>query len=317
MANAQEIEEVEIETTEDKAKAIGKEIGVTDDELKDKEDDAPDYDIQEEPDERIAKEKEPRAEKPDRKITNKEKRDARKKRISEKFHEKDSIIAAQQEELNQLKQWREEVNNKLSGINKAEVDKAFDANVTAFNQAEKEHAEAFSEGDGTKATKAMRVMYEAQRNIDRLQEIKQQVGNTTQKQTAYRPSNAPDPVVVNKAKSWTERNAWYKNDGTDTDSEIAKAISAVLANEGYDPKSDDFWDELDDRLAEKKIGSVEDDAPSLKSLRKRASPPIGSGANRGDVAGRKTITLPTSYINMLKANKIIAERERILRESGH
>jgi len=327
MADTQEIEQDEIDTTEEKAKAIGKEIGVVDDKAAE---DVPDFDIQEEPDERIAKEKSPRAEKPERKqLSNKEKRDLRKKRISEKFSEKDGIIAAQQEELNQLKRWKGEVDNRLSGINQAELKKALDDNMAAFARAEADHVQAFAEGDGNKATAAMRAMYDARQNLEKLQSIKQQVERVPTQPQQQQDVSRPDPKVVNKAKEWAEKNTWYSATGADVDSEIAKAISGVLVAEGYDPKSDDFWDELDDRLAEKHVGGIDsndDEDEILPTVKKRTSPPVGSGSKRGDIKGKKTITLPTSYINMLKANgiwddakrrnRVIAERQRILQEAG-
>lgn len=322
MSNDQE--EV-IDATEEKAKSIGKELGT--------EDESPDYEIQEEDDDAsIAKERndESRQARAEReKLSNREKRQLRKKKVNEKFNEKDAIIRAQQEKLEHFERRLSEVDGRLSGINRAEVDKAiYDTNM-AFSQAEKTHAEAFNEGDGAKATLAMRAMYDAQRKLEQLGSFKQQLDRTpSQVQTQ---SNQPDRVVVNKAKEWAEKNAWYNSDGSDTDSEVAKAISGALVKDGYDPKSDDFWEELDDRLMKYMPDKIqasdddedEDEAPALKP-RKRATPPVSGASNRGDVRGKKTITLPTSYINTLKANgiwddiprrnKILADRERIIRE---
>ncbi len=177
----------------------------------------------------------------------------------------------------------------------------------------------------------MREMYDAQRNIEKIQTLKTQIEQRPAQQ--QQETVKPDTAIVNKAKAWAERNAWYDPSGKDEDSEIAKALSGVLAAEGYDPKTEDFWDELDDRIKEKLPGKIigvedeEDEEPALKPKR-RASPPVGGAAsNRGDLNGKKTITLPTSYINMLKANgiwddiprrnKIIADRQRILKESGN
>ncbi len=313
------VDEIEVDDTEEKAKAIGKEIGV-------EEDDTPEYDIQEEDDDKpLAKEREPKKERVA--LSNKEKRDLRKKRINEKFSEKDAEIQRLSEENQQMKRWQQEVNGRLSGINKAEVDKAFNDTTAAFAQAEKDHADAFAEGDGVKATKAMRVMYDAQRRIEQLQGVKTQLETQPAQEQHVQQ---PDRAIANKAKEWAKRNSWYDASGKDVDSEIAKAISGVLANEGYDPKSDDFWDELDERLAERlpeKVSVQDDDEDELeqKPVKKRSSPPVNGGANRGDVKGKKTITLPTSYINMLKNNgiwddkvrlaKILKDRERVIREA--
>lgn len=327
----EQIDHDEDDATEDKAKAIGKELGVVEDKS---DEDVPDYNIQEEPDERIAKQREPKddskSEKKEwKKLSSKEKRDAKKKRWTKEINQRDVIINQQQAELNHLKQWKGEVDTRLSGINRAEVDKAWNDTVAVLEKAKKDYSDSFTEGDGVKNVAALALMSDANDRLKQIRGISEQLKNSpaqTQK------PNGPDPVIVNKAKAWAERHAsWYNPDGKDVDSEIAKAISGVLANEGYDPKSDDFWDELDDRVAKKmpdKFDEQEeddDDEPIPKAVRKRTTPPVASGAKRGDVAGKKTVTLPTSYINMLKANgiwddvkrrnKIIAERERILKES--
>ena len=330
-------EEIEVDSTEDKAAEIGKQLGVDDDKglkrMLKADQDAPDYEVVEEKDEddRIAKEREPKVAKADRKqLTNKEKRELRKKRINEKFNEKDQIIQQQQQQLEALSNRLNEFEGRLSSVDKAKVDEVLAQSISSFNQAEKDHMDAFREGDGEKATKAMRVMYDAQRNIEKLQGLKQQYDKLPAK-----PQQAvagPDPVVVNKAKEWASKHDWYRADGGDEDSEIAKAISGTLANEGYDPRTNDFWDELDDRLEKRGIGDHEgDDKDNTEediqpAPKRRTAPPINGGSNRNDIKGKKTVTLPTSYINMLKANgiwddvprrnKIIAERERILKEAN-
>lgn len=295
-----EIEEDEIDTTAEKAADIGKEVGVAD---KEKEDDLPDYDVveeKEEGDERIAKEREEKPVRGERKqLTNKEKRDLRKKRVTEKFNEKDDIIRQQQQELQALNHWKNEVEGRLTNVDRGKVDEALNQNIAAFTQAEKDHAAAFTEGDGVKATSAMRVMYDAQRNIEKLQGMKQQYEK--QPVRPVEKPNAPDPVLVNNAKKWASRHSWYKSDGGDEDSAIAQAISGTLANEGYDPKTDDFWDELDDRLAARGIGDdIDGDEPPVVSKRRTSAPPIGGGSKRGDSAGKVKVTLPTAYINACK-----------------
>jgi hypothetical protein len=46
-----------------------------------------------------------------------------------------------------------------------------------------------------------------------------------------------------------ERNGWYKPDGKDIDSRIAKQVDETLTAEGWDPTTKDYWEELDDRVA--------------------------------------------------------------------
>jgi hypothetical protein len=333
MADEQEIEQDEVDTTAEKAKAIGKEIGVVEDKLPEKLDD---YEIQEE-DEKIAKEREPKAElKDSKKMTNREKRHARMNRIKQKLDTKDETIRQQQERIAQLENWKQQVDGRLTGIDRNAVEQAINETSAAYSQAERDHAAAFAEGDGVKATKAMKDMYAAQRHVEKLQGIKKQFETMPQQQVAQPNQNQPDnSALVNKAKAWAERNTWYDPSGKDVDSEIAKAISGVLANEGYDPTTDDFWDELDERVAERlpeKFRAMNEDdedeeiesAPKV-AVKRRTGPPINGNVNRSDLSNKKKITVPTAYLEKLKANgitdparikKIALDRARILRESG-
>jgi hypothetical protein len=45
-----------------------------------------------------------------------------------------------------------------------------------------------------------------------------------------------------------ERNSWYDPNGGDEDSQIAKLIDNRLASEGWDPATEEYWDEFDKRL---------------------------------------------------------------------
>lgn len=333
MANTEQ-EDIEVE---DKAAAIGKELGADSMDATDKEE-IEDFDIIEEKDEDdrpLAKERVARDARPERKqLSSKEKRDLKKKKLAEKFGEKDQIIQNQQRQLDEMLAWKSQVEGRLTNVDKAKVDDLLNQNISIFHQAERDHAAAFTEGDGEKATKAMRLMYDAQKRIDQLQAAKQQYDRLPAKQQTPRQADGPDPIVVHKAKEWSAKNEWYNPAGADEDSGIAKAISGVLANEGYDPKSNDFWEELDYRLKARGIGADangdedEDDYQEEEKpiKRRQAAPPVGSGSKRGDIKGKKTITLPTSYIKMLKdngkwddlnvRNKILKDRERILKEAG-
>ncbi len=288
-----EIEKEEVDTTAEKAKEIGKIADA-------KEEDLPDYEVVEEEDKTLAKEREDRPKQERKQLTNKEKRDLRKKRVQEKFQAKDAEIENLRQENERIKRRQDEIDGRLHGINKAEVDNAWNVNVANFNKAEKEHEEAFKEGDGAKATKAMREMYTAQQNIDKLQNLKQQLEKQPAKPQAEQLT--VDPVVTRKAQAWASKHEWYRADGSDEDSEIAKVISGKMVNEGYDPKSDDFWEELDDRLEKRGIGVMEDEEEEEETPApvKRRAPPVSGGAKRADVNGKVQVTLPTVYIQHLK-----------------
>jgi hypothetical protein len=301
MANAQEKieQQEEADAVADKAKEIGKDVGVEEE----KKEEIPDYEVIEEDDKPLAKEREERPKVERKQLTNKEKRDLRKKRVAEKFQQKDAIIEQQQQAINQLTGRLNDFEGRLSNVDRAKVDDMLTAATVNFSRAEKEHMDAFKEGDAEKATRSMKAMYAAQRQIDQLKPIKQQM--ETRQPMQRQESSAADPVVTRKANDWAAKHEWYRADGSDEDSEIAKAISGKMVNEGFDPRSDDFWDELDDRLEKRGVGIKEDDEEDeyeerAPVVRKRASPPVSGGSKRGDVGGKIQVTLPTAYINILK-----------------
>lgn len=312
-----------IDATEEKAKAIGKELGAV-------EDDAPDFDIQEvsDDDAPLAKTKETAEEKTTREENlskSQENRRRKKNKVNSIIEGKDSVIREQAERLAAMEARLSHVDNRLSGINKAEIEKAWADNAATLDRAKKDYLDASNEGDGLKSLNALEIMKAADDRAKELQRIYAQLPVTQQTQTVTTQANQNKKADV-KAKEWLERNSWYSAAGTDNESILAQRLSQELINEGHDPKSDDFWEELDNKLDKAGIGAVEDDEDEVVVVKpkKRTAPPVGGGSNRGDLNGKKTITLPTSYINMLKANgiwddiprrnKIIKERERILRE---
>lgn len=297
-------------TTEEKAALIGgKDV-----EAKEPEEQIPDYDITED----TGEEKEPedddkRLGKPKdgvdhKQLSNREKRQLRKKRLAEKFDAKDNLIRQQAQQINELASRLNDVDGKLSQVDQDSLVRAWNETQAVFQSAEQEHAAAFSTGDGAKATLAMRKMYEAQKRLDELQAI-----NTRNQSLQGQPRQQPkaDAVVVNRAKEWASKNPWFNEGGEDK--VIADAIATKLVADGYDPKTDDYWDELDDRLAQRGIGEVDDEEEQSQSQRerqeedakpvKRRSPPVNGGGGRGDLgAGKTSITLPTAYIKTLKDN---------------
>ena len=344
MPKAHEKEDVDTEdqSTEDKAKDIGKKV----DAIKtDKDEPIPDYEITEEgakdekvdvksdkkdddkeDDERIGKQRDDRED--HRKLTNREKRQLKKKRVAEKFDAKDALIRQQQEQLNAMAGRLNEVDGRLSNYDQAQLQQTYNESLGAYNSAKEQHKAAFANGDSEKATAAMEQMYVAKRRMDDLEAIHARQQNTPRQQVQPKQN---DPRLVSKATEWANKNTWFKPGAEDDDSAIADTIAAKLVKEGFDPKTDDYWDELDERLEKKGIGQVDDEDdvdPPQRREAKRRSPPVGGGGNgRGDIgSGKTSVTLPTAYINALKEqgywdqpekrNKMIKRYIDGLRERG-
>jgi hypothetical protein len=50
------------------------------------------------------------------------------------------------------------------------------------------------------------------------------------------------------ASNWMKGKSWYKAGGTDMDSQIAQRVDQGLVDEGWNPATEEYWEELDNRL---------------------------------------------------------------------
>ncbi len=136
---------------------------------------------------------------------------------------------------------------KTSGAELARLDKAIEDAGVQVEYAKMKMQEAVSTGDGVALTRAQEMWFEAKRQQESYDSVKKQA--TRQFSQPNQTINAPDPMVQKLAADWMERNPWYNPHGTNEESEIALMIDKKLTKEGYDPATEDYWDELDDRVA--------------------------------------------------------------------
>jgi hypothetical protein len=86
-----------------------------------------------------------------------------------------------------------------------------------------------------------------------------------------------------------EKNSWYKADGKDTDSAMTRTLDNGLAQEGWDPKSPEYWEELNARVKKYlphrtnrgTVASVGNESPKLKSVVSGSGGESGSSGNPG------------------------------------
>ena len=71
------------------------------------------------------------------------------------------------------------------------------------------------------------------------------------KANAARRPAAPaiDPAVTAMSQGWAARHPWYKPGTNDEDTVIATSIDALVNASGLDPRTSEYWEELDRRLA--------------------------------------------------------------------
>ena len=171
--------------------------------------------------------------------------------------------------------------------------------VQEAEMAEKVIAKAVEAGNGDDVAQAMRYRDQAMQRAQQLQFQKQQAAQ-------QRPSTqpAPDDMAMAYAKEFIQENPWYDSQGRDEESAIVLAIDQALAKDGFDPRTEEYWDELRHRAARRLPERFEKaKAQKAQSREARGGPAVGSGREHAPTSTRKEI-----YIS--------PERKQALIEAG-
>ena len=163
--------------------------------------------------------------------------------------ERDEQIAAliqKNEELNSNLRTKDQEVNK---VNKLSLDASEKQLTDKLELARSAYMEAFEEGDKERVLKAQEMLNEAQNDLKAVSSAKieyeeQPEAALVQQQPQYQPQVQPqnDPM----AEEWAAKNSWFGQDNVKT--AAALAIDAELKGEGYDPRDEEFYQEIDNRL---------------------------------------------------------------------
>lgn len=152
------------------------------------------------------------------------------------------------------------------------------------DMAERVIAKAVESGNGADVTQAMRYRDASLAKMQQLQLVKQQANN--------RPV-APvqlDDAAMHYAKEFIADNPWYDAQGRDEDSAIVLAIDSALVKDGFDPRSEEYWDELRHRTARRLPEKFAEGGRVAKTARQpRGGPAVGSSREYAPTSTRKEI----------------------------
>jgi hypothetical protein len=104
--------------------------------------------------------------------------------------------------------------------------------------------EATESMNGELLAQAQEMWYDARQQHESLDGMKRRMITPDKQQTIEQ-----DPMLQRYAAKWMEANPWYSPQAKDMDSRIAMTVDQALADEGWDPKSAEYWEELDNRLS--------------------------------------------------------------------
>jgi hypothetical protein len=230
---------------------------------------------------RLSEENEDREEVRRRRKAEKEDRAARRK----------AAIERDKTELNFLRLRNEELEKRVMSIEQrttrseaASIKERIAEAMAEAQAAERIMAKAVEAGAGEDVTKAMRIRDEAMRKAQQLNYAAQQMA--AQARAAQKPAQM-DPEVSIMARKWISDNSWYNPKGQDEESRIVQAIDQALMNEGFNPKTDDYWEELDKRIARRLPERKQIDDEPRKNGRK--GPMIGGSREHAPPSTRREV----------------------------
>lgn len=224
-------------------------------------------------------------------------RKAKKEYVKQANAEKDIM-------LNNLKRQNQELMERLSVVERkthsadlARLEKALEDKQLRLQYARMKMSEATQAGDGEAMAKAQDMWYEARRELEALNSAKEQ---------AARANNAPSPTdngrMQRLASDWMEDNSWFDPNGDDEDSQIARVVDQKLVKEGWNPNSEEYWEELDKRLQKRLPHRYTDDTDE-REVRTRRPRSVVTSSGRESAAssgGRNTFVLAPEQVRAMK-----------------
>ncbi len=221
--------------------------------------------------------------------------------------------------INELtKRFREEERQKQSAIEYAKNIQRENADLKSRMDAlDKNYLEQFESRVSSELETAKRVLKEAHEtgDIDKLVEAQEVLAELTLQKTTARsskessvqvqreaapapqaaPRAAPPPAPDPKAEKWAQENEWFGQDEVMTYAAFG-IHRRMVEDEGFDPTSDEYYAEIDNRLRNEFPNKFDSRAKS-NGGRKVAS--AESSASRKK-SGRKTVRLTPSQVAIAK-----------------
>lgn len=172
---------------------------------------------------------------------------------------KDRTIADLTTQVNELTNWRGTVEHRSFVNQMSQIENGIAQAKEAEKEAKAAISEAMTSQNGEAMAEAQDVLFEAKKRIELLEGAKGRLETVAQRMSAGggaqprqdgggRKPRGIDPEVQRLGGEWMRKHAWYDPNGGNQDSRVALSIDTQLHDDGFDPKTPEYWAELDNRL---------------------------------------------------------------------
>ncbi len=185
---------------------------------------------------------------------------------------------------------------------------------TQMQQAEAALARAIEIGDSQATVEAQRALTGLAIQADRAAQAKaqsaraQQQAQAAARQQVRQPMPAQQPKRPDpKAEQWALKNSWFGSDEAMTYAAFG-IHKKLVEEEGFDPQSDDYYTELDNRIASKF------NTGATASNRRPAQTVVGASRNTSGRSGKKVRLTPSQVAIAKKLGVPLEEYAKYVKE---
>jgi len=220
-------------------------------------------------------------------------RERRRLEKQERKERRDQAIKRDKLELDFLRKRNDDLERRVSvqeqrahQVDLSSYDQAIASANNEVEMAERVIAKAVEAGNGADVAQAMRYRDQSMQKAQQLQFAKQQAA-----QKSPQPQGQTiDDMTMHFAKEFMAENPWYDAQGRNEESAVVIAIDQSLAKDGFNPQTEEYWDELRKRAARRLPEKFKQQRESAREERTtRGGPAIGSGREHAPASTRKEI----------------------------
>jgi len=215
--------------------------------------------------------------------------------------------AAAVQYIQQVQSENENIKQRLKTIDKGYVSE-YEGRITSQEaQAKRALAEAHEAGDYEKVADAQSAIAQIAIEKERLRlqkarseqdQQQAEVPQQAQQQAQPQPQQERDP----KLEAWLSKNTWFGTDNVMTGA--ARALHETLvAQEGFDPRTDEYYAEIDKRMRREMPNKFQGDKKNVQSVT-----PAGSGTRSLKSGRKKSVELNPGQVALAQKLNIPLEK---------
>ena len=195
-----------------------------------------------------------------------------------------------------LKSENEKLQTQISNLDKGYINEYGTRIESQLASASDALKKALEVNDAEAIVKANQAIAKAtiEQERHRLAKERQESQPEVKPQEQIQPQTQPLAQVDPKAKAWAEENPWFGENEEMT--MLAMGLDKKLKQEGFDPRSDEYYTEINKRIRKRFPEEFEEEKTSSAN---RVAP-ADSTASRSSNKGRRTVKLSPSQVAMAK-----------------